>query len=312
MACAIAVLVALAGAAVRVLPWLLEPAVSAKVALPFVRSLAALAVEAAIFVGWPVGWALAAAGFVERGEHKVLQTLGERPGRTVARLLPQGAVFAAALAAVSFWGGRDAGEPGRVVSELLAEGRAACSSSIEPRAYVIPFAGAAWLCAPGAPPHIAGRGPGALGRLAFSAADAEVAGDLRRIELEDARIVFAKADVHVGRATLKGLTPWAHASNLPPTARALLLAVCAAAAAASSVYAALRRWIRRRFGAIAVGASGPLAALGLLRMLERTDVRPGWAVLALPVALGASLGCAWLLVMVRRARLPRSAAAAST
>src|ERR1700677_3784659 len=79
-------LLALAGASVRILPWLLDPRVPWRMALPFGRAVASVALEAAVLVGWPVGWALAAFVLVEGGEARVLAMLGERPARTTARL----------------------------------------------------------------------------------------------------------------------------------------------------------------------------------------------------------------------------------
>ncbi|HEY5241342.1 MAG TPA: hypothetical protein VIJ22_07750, partial [Polyangiaceae bacterium] len=57
-------LVGVVAGAVRLMPWLLDPAVPWRVAAPFARGLAAVAFEAALLVGWPVGWALAACRFV--------------------------------------------------------------------------------------------------------------------------------------------------------------------------------------------------------------------------------------------------------
>src|SRR5512140_174181 len=104
-------------AAVRLLPWLLDARVPAHVALPFARGLLAVALEAALLLGWPIGWALATHRLVERGEALVLQSLGEAPLATLRRLAPQGLALAAVLAAASLVGGRDAREPGRVVTE---------------------------------------------------------------------------------------------------------------------------------------------------------------------------------------------------
>jgi len=78
---------------------------------PFARSLLAVAVEAAVLTGWPVGWALAAARLVERGEAGVLASLGEAPWQTVTRLLPQAALFVAILGFTSVALGRDAAAP---------------------------------------------------------------------------------------------------------------------------------------------------------------------------------------------------------
>src|SRR5580692_2421257 len=100
-------LVAGVGGAVRLLPWLLDPGVTFRLALPFARGLLALALEAALVVGWPIGWALATAEFVARGEARALATLGDSPAAATLRLLPQAAAFACVLGLVSFLGGRE-------------------------------------------------------------------------------------------------------------------------------------------------------------------------------------------------------------
>jgi hypothetical protein len=295
---------ALAGALVRLLPWLLDPAVTWRVAAPFARGVLALAFEAAILLGWPVGWALATAGLVERGEQRVLATLGERPERTVLRLLPQALMLASALAVVSFFGGRDASAPGRVVTELLAQARAACAEEHEPTVYAVPFTDATWLCRPDAPPRLVGHAPGGLSAVVFTATDAQVAGDLRSLELHDARLRFGHASVHVDVLRIGGLAPWAHGSNVPPALRAVVLGVSGAGAALLAAYLVLRRLVRRRFAAIAVGAAGPLVALGALRALERADARAPWAALVPVLAVGAAFACALLLACGARLRLP--------
>jgi hypothetical protein len=304
-------------AAVRLLPWLLDARVPLHVALPFARGLAAIALEASLLLGWPIGWALAAHRLVERGEALALQSLGEAPTRTVRRLALQGAAFAALVGAASLVGGRDANEPGRVVTELLEEGRAACAAPRVPSSFAVPFSGTTWLCRPDAPPRLVGRAPGALPGVFFSARAARVAGDLRQIELDDARLALGAGEpgrtgmVHVGTLALRGLPPWAQASSLPPTLRSVLLAASGVLAAALAALAALLRRPapRGRVHAILVGAAGPLAALALLRLLERTEV--GAAVyLTVPVACAlAVLGAA--AVVDRSLRLLDERAAAT-
>ena len=128
------------GGAVRLLPWLLDPAVTFRLAMPFARGLLALACEAALLVGWPIGWALAAAALVERGEARALATLGESPTQAVVRLGPQAAAFACALGLVSFLGGREASEPGEGLTDLVERGRETCASVRDEGIYSVPFA----------------------------------------------------------------------------------------------------------------------------------------------------------------------------
>lgn len=306
-------------AAVRLLPWLLDPRVSPQMALPFARSLIALALEAALLVGWPIGWALAANRLVERGEALALQSLGESPWATLRRLALQAGAFAALLAAASYVGGRDAREPGRVVTELLEEGRLACEAAPGTSALAVPFAGTSWLCRPDAPPRLVGRAPGALSGVFFSARAARVAGDLRQLELDDARLALPIAGasgaglgvVHVGALALRGLPPWAQASSLPSWLRAALLALSGLLAASLAARAALARRPARRgaIHAIVVGAAGPLAALALLRVLERTEA--GAAVYLLVPAACASAVLLASALEARSLRLLDARAAAT-
>jgi hypothetical protein len=297
-------LVAGLGGVVRLLPWLLDPAVTFRLALPFARGLAALASEAAILVGWPFGWALAAAGFVERGEARALATLGESPLRAVARLSPQAAAFACALGVVSFLGGREASEPGRVVSDLVERGRETCGEVTEAATYSVPFAGVTWLCEPGIAPRLVGRGPGGLAKAVFTAAGARASGDLREIDLDDARVALGVARVHAGSLRLRGLSPFAHASSVPPAARAVALTLAGAMAAGWSVFALLGGAVRGRLAAIVLAASGSLAALGAMRSVDRSL---GWWAEAWPATLmvPAVTLVAVLLVTVLLSRLPR-------
>lgn len=316
VASTLVLLAAAVGGAIRVLPWVLDPTIAWGTLAPFAKSLVSVGIEAAVLTGWPVGWAVAAARLVDRGEARVLASLGEPPSRTVLRLAPQGAVFALALALTSLALGRDAAAPGRVVDALLAEGRAACLEAKAPETRGVPFVSATWLC-DGGEARLVGRSPLGEG-VVFTASDARVSDDLRRIDLDDARLaVLAPVGaerpglrVRVRQLTLRGLAPWARASALPPALRALIVTLSAASAALAAVYALLR--IRRRrlgaVAAVALGASGPLGALAVLRALEvRVPDAPGpWLAafavvpLAATAAVAASAALAALLPAPRR------------
>ena len=294
---------ALIGAAVRLLPLALDPTIPWATLAPFARSLFAVAVEAAVLTGWPVGWALATTRLVERGEAGVLESLGEAPSQTLLRLVPQGALLVAMLAFTSLALGRDAAAPGRIVRALIDEGRAACTGD-RPATHAVPFVAATWLCAPGGP-RLVGRAP--LGGVVFTATGARVSDDLRRIDLEDARLTLpgTKSEgsltfkVHVGTLSLRGLAPWAQASSIPPALRALIVTASGVAAASAAVFALLKLR-RRRVGsvaAVAIGASGPLAALGALRGLELRVpevASKGWlfAFVLVPIAAVAAVAAA--------------------
>jgi len=288
---------AVVGATIRLLPWVLDPAIAWGTLAPFAKSLLAVAFEAALLIGWPVGWALATQRLVERGEARVLASLGEPPTRTVVRLLPQGVVLGALLVLSSVVLGREAVAPGRVVNALLAEGRASCKPG---DTHGIPFVSATWLCTADGrdePPRLVGRAP--IGGVIFTAEDARVSDDLRRIELSGAKIGVPIASgnvrVRVDHLVLRGLAPWARASSLPPILRACVVTASAFAGGAVAALAILRAR-RRRIGGVAaaaIGAAGPLAALATLRALELRvpESTPGaWLLLFFLVPLAALAG----------------------
>jgi hypothetical protein len=305
---ALATLVALCAGTVRIFPWVLDPAVSFRVAAPFARSLAVVGAEAALAVGWPVGWALATVSFVERGEARVVRLLGEAPLRTTARLAPQGVLLACALALVSWESARAATEPGRVMTELIAEGEVACATAAAPRSYVVPFLGATWLCAPGLAPRLVGPGPGPLSALVISARRARVSGDVGDISLDDARVAVAapSASLHVDSLHVVGAAPWGHASSVSPWVRAVALGLAVPACALLVVLVLLQSTRAGRTVALAVGGLGPLLALSTLRALERT-AHHGW-LMAFAVVAAA---CAPAVLLAGVARLPRPWHAAS-
>jgi hypothetical protein len=287
--------VGLLAGAVRVLPWWLDPSVPWGEAEPFARGLAAVAMEAALLVGWPVGWSLAAFRFAEVGEARVLQTLGEAPHRTVARLAPHGALFAAALAAMAFVYGHDATAPGRVATELLARGRSSCAAVRSPATYPVPFTEMTWLCAPDRGPRLVGPAPGGLDAILVTASDARIAGDFRAIELDDARVLVpaeTPLDVHVRSLDVRGMAPWARASTLAPPVRALVLVAAGWLLSMLVAYLVLAGSVRTRLGALVLGGAGPIAALATMRLLERAASASGtralashsWVFFAVPLA----------------------------
>ncbi len=326
LASAITLALALGAAGVRVLPWTFDPTVPWAVVVPFARALAVVATEAAILVGWPLGWSLAMVRFVDRGEGRVLALLGESPERTLTRLLPQGLVLALVLGAASFLGGRDARAPGRIVDDLLVGGREACLTAKAPEALTVPFLDAAWLCGAGRAPRLVAESP--VGAALVSAADARIAADFRSLELDDARFELGPklaastspsrrlVQVHVAHLALTHLPPWARASILPAPARAALMGISGLLSAIFAGYTILRVRLRTRIAAIAYGASGPLGALGALRWLERSDAAVASWFLLVPLAPVVVIALLELLrragvTLAGRTRLPSRGPAAS-
>jgi hypothetical protein len=295
-----AFLVAAGGGAVRLLPWLLHPEVPLGVALPFARSLGLAALEIALLVGWPVGWALAAQERAERGEVRVLALLGEGPWASLGRVWLPALAFAATLAGAAWLGARDAAAPGRVAQDLVDEAHADCARQEHATVRAVPFVGMTWLCVPSQPPRVLAQG---VHGATFTATGLHLAPDLRSAELDDATFAVRGATVRATRLSLRGLPPFGASARLDPTSRALVLGGSGLAAAASALLLVLRGRARTRLRALALGAAGPLAALGMLRALERAAAPvPFFA--AVPVGVVLAVLASGILVSRLRRRNP--------
>ncbi len=294
---ALALLAALAGA-VRVAPWVLDPALPLSVALVFAQSVAAYLGEIALWVALPAGLALALAARCERGEIAVFALLGEAPGRTVVRLWPLLVAWAMVLGAVSFAAGTTARAPGRVLGSLLAEGEAACGASLEPSSQAVPFLGASWICEPGEPPWLVGRSP--VGGIAYRARGARVSGDVSAITLHNARLLREGIELRAGVVRVSGLRPLASAAILAPALRALTVIACAIGSALVLAFALLARSVPPRPTApalaLAAGLAGPVAGLLALSAAQQKPALGIALALAASVALPAlvlSLQARW-------------------
>lgn len=269
----------LLGALVRLLPLALVPGISLAAIAPFARSIAWLAAETCFLLALPLGVALTLQHAGERGETRALSALGVSPADAFRSLGALLLLWGAMLGAVSWLGARDAEAPGRVINQQLEQARDACGSRA---AQAVPFLTASWLCPSGSPPLLAGRAP--VGGVLFSATSAHFSGDLREFTVENGTFQKGAFTVHVGTATFRGLPVFVRASPVAPAVRA----VSVVAATLLCVLALLLRFGQTTFRPIvatALGALGPIAALLVLRGLERVAERvPPAAFLAVPLS----------------------------
>jgi hypothetical protein len=261
-----------------------------------------LALEAALLLSWPLGWALAAFALVDRGEARVFATLGHGPRDLSRRLVRQAAGLVVPLLALSFAGGVEARAPGGVVNELVQAARITCANSGAGSVVPVPFVAASWLCGV-APrggdmrtdiprdtprdtsmvsrPLLVGRAP--LGGIHFAAEDAHLADDLRSIELREAQFALPAGQLRAKEVTLRGLPAFTRPSTLPAWLRGGVVAFSAWLCAFAAVHLVLRMAPRRWLFAAAVGCAGPIACMVLLRAAESFVVSSG------PLSLGAVL-----------------------
>lgn len=283
--------IGLLAGAIRLLPWLVSETVPLRVALPFAKELAASALEVALLVGPPLGWALSAASSVEHGEARALAAIGVGPARFVASTLPL--VLGLEIGSALLVGLADRGSqaPGRLARALIEEARAACDDrKSTPSAIDIPLVRASWLCTPEAPPRFVGSLPGGA---PFSAASVEPSDDLDALVLGEPRVRFergANVHVHVERATIRGLAPGRRASKLAPVARSILLAGTGAWLATLAAWVVVRLHLVGRVAVVGLSAAGPVVALATFSSLERAGVAaPAYLVVPL-AATGAIFG----------------------
>jgi hypothetical protein len=266
---------ALAAGVVRLLPWLLSPEVPLRVALPFAKALAAVAVETAFFVGVPIGFCFAAAEAVERGEARALFALGVSPFGVVRGAVRHVALLGVAAFALGVAWDADASMPGRFARRLVEQARASCATVENPTTALVPLVGVTWLCFPDRTPRVVGTLPGFGDRAWFSAATLVPSDDLRSIELSDLRIATKKTDsspplrLHVGSAHIAGLAPWGRPAKLDVVSRALLLVSTATLLALLAAWVTLRRATESRLSAAFVSGSSVLVSLAVLHALDK-------------------------------------------
>jgi hypothetical protein len=292
-------LIAAAAGLVRLLPWLVAPDLPVQLAGPFATALAAAAVETAFLVGIPLGFALGAASFVERGEARALLTLGASPARIAAACWRTLASFGLLAVAVGAAWGPEADRPGDFARRLILHGRASCESATRARSVLVPVLGVNWLCFPNRPPRVAGHLPARSMQAWFTAADLRPNEDLQRFDIDDLRVIARSGTISdlklsVHSATITGLRPWGRTASLSVIERALFIAGTAAAIAWLLTRLMLRFNVISRLHAAGAGGTAALAMLAVLHALDRTGAGLlfYWLV---PVA-GATAGYASLLL----------------
>ena len=254
--------------AVRVLPWLVAPDVPWRVAVPFARALFGVALETALLCGPPIGWALAAARLLDRGEARAFFANGVSPAGLVRGTAGHAAACALFAAVAALTWGAEAQAPGRMVRAIVQQSKQACGEVSEDRVFHVPFIGATWLCSAGVVPRVIGTLPRSAGE--FSAEDLSISDDLRALELTNNHMLLAAqgGQLHIGQTRVRGLSPWGRASNLTPWCRSLLVSATGATLALAVAWLVLARQIGSRIAALFLGCAGPVATVLTMSRLE--------------------------------------------
>jgi hypothetical protein len=282
--------VAAVAGGVRVLPMLLAANVPLGIGPSLARGVLASAFEVGLFVAPPIAGALVGGRAVERGEAAALAALGVRPIQVALSAWPGALALAACCAIASAVWGVEAAAPGLLVTRLFDDARAACVAAEAPAVVEVPLTGASWLCFPGEPPRAVLRPPmSADGRVraALAARELRPSEDLRTLRAVDALLVLQgdnqRATLAADDATIRGLVPLGHASNLSPPARAALLSLTSLALGLAATFAVVAARVASRARAIAVGTAIAVASLAVFSTLERGPV-PLFAYALVPIA----------------------------
>jgi hypothetical protein len=276
-------MIGLSGGVIRLLPWLVAPEVPWRLCLPFARLLFGTAVEVALLVGVPLGVALGASTFVERGEARALASLGASAERLVLSLVAPGLVAVALYVAIASTG--DPEPPGRLTSRLIAAGRASCESLGARERVDVPLVSLTWLCLEGRP-RLAGRVPGLGERAWFTAADVEPSVELGSARLTDlrfaARVGSRVLTLHAREARLTGLPRWGKSLSISRAARGAVIGSGALSAALVAAWFVVRRALASPLAATAVAG---VAALAMVFALRAADARaiPSGAYALVPI-----------------------------
>jgi hypothetical protein len=296
IACALILLVAAGGGLVRALPWLVAEQVPILSTVPFAQLLVARGLEVAILVGVPMGVAIAAALFVERGEARALAALGARPARLVAGLvLPGSTVIAVAALAIGF--AEPSSSEARLPAALIEVGRNACAERREPRRVDVPLLSLAWLCFEQGP-RLVGAVPGLRGALWFTASALRPLNDVSGVDIDELRLAGALSPLRLSlrarTAHVSGLDRWGSPRRMNGIARGALVGMVALFTGLACAWAIVRAGLAHPMGATAAAGAAALAALAALRALDAAAANP--AVYALAVPCGGLAGPAFLFL----------------
>jgi len=273
LAVSIVLVMGLAGGVVRLLPWMVAPEVPWELSLPFARLLFGTAVEISLLLGLPLGVALGAATFVERGEARALSALGASPERLVASLVGPGLVIVAAYVALA--SSSEPEPPGRFAGRLVAAGRASCAApSATHRVVQVPLVSLTWLCLAGGP-RLAGHVPGFGEKTWFTATDLRPTPELGSAALGDLRLTAQLGkrllSLHVQDARLRGLPRWGKPPSLSGAARGVIVGIAALGVALAAAWLLVRRQVASPIAGCAVGGGAALVTLFSLRAADGAD-----------------------------------------
>lgn len=295
----IATVVAVAGAWVRLLPWLVAPDVPLSVSFAFFRAIAPASFEVALFLALPLGCALEIVRWVHDGTVTTLRTLGLGPVRQLANLTVATVVVGLSCLLVATQSARLASSPGDVSNRLVEAARAdACRHGPSVR---VPLLEVAWLC-PGGSPRLAGRYPSAgPAAMAWTASGASFSAALDRIQLHEVRWVSRPAlTIHARTVVVTGTVPWMAPGAIAPWLRGVAAALSCCLIALATAWGLLRWPTPSRPRAVLVAVCGMMGFLllggGLLDRLSWYALLP-LSVLGtlVPIAVAHITRFAWLL-----------------
>ena len=253
----ISLLVASAGACVRVLPFFTARDVPFAASFVFLYAALIASTEASLIIALPFGLALEIARWSNDGTVTTLRTLGVGPFRQSANSIPVSVAISVAIGLIAMDASVLAASPGKLSNDLLAaSAKDVCGNESSRRVPIVP---AAWVCVRGEPVLVGWLPAGGSPKIAWKASSARFAENLESVEFENAVVVDeSSSTVRTNHLILTGFAPSVLPDSVPPRERAWAAALCSCVSGLTTALALLRWPSASRTRAIGVAIAAIL------------------------------------------------------
>ena len=275
----IALFSAFLGLTLTILSWLRAPDVPKAAVFPVLLVIFGKSAELATLLGIPIGFALAARGFVQSTRSKLSATTMTPQGPHWRAVLGLSCALGAALgiaclACINYW----SLAPGRMARSALTSARERCLADPGAPGDPIPVLGATWICGKSRIPRLEGPLPGSNHRGWFSAGDVQVSDDLLTVNLEDVRLGVRPSgrvpmlQLRTLHASVHGVRAVFRPAQLGPWSRAILGVGTGFLLGGLGIHQiVINRWTRRKVAWALSGTSALSACVALMLV----DIKAG-------------------------------------
>lgn len=248
LGCGGVLVVALAVAVAKLLPFTFKSGVALGSIGPLAAAAFATVLESSWLLGTAPGFAFAAQKRLSHGPKDAAIGSAETVSRLRSALWPA-VGWTIATAILGGIVNLELATPGRVANGLLATAKDACSTGPATKQVTIPILGSRWQCSPKREPTLVGEFYHASSGLTYTARDMSVSDDMTYVELSQLKLTSRGTKTRpalrlaVEGARLRGLWPLARPARLGAFGRAMLVSFTGSSLGLLAIWAlASRRW----------------------------------------------------------------------